>query len=225
MISGGLKSAAVAAILAKTLGGPMKTFFVGFTDDPMLLPRGYKKAEMLAKYIGSEHTSILLSRFDYEDALENVRERFGGELEESELNNAAVFFAGAKWLRDRTGVKTVYLGAGMDELVGSHAEVDPIEYDKKAREALRAFPYGRGLTVDRCFGAFGLDTRMPFLERDLVDFYFRMPMLTRMESRENIEACFSLALANPFLDKYLDWDIVKCRPKSPYKSAFSKGTL
>ena len=225
MISGGMKSAAVAAILSKTVSGPLKTFFVGFADDPMLLPRGYKKAETLAKYIGSDHTAILLSKFDYEDVLEQVRERFSGELAESELKNAAVFFAGAKWIRDRTGVKVVYLGAGMDELVGSDAEVDPIEYDKQARETIRGFPSGRGLSVDRCFGAFGLDTRMPFLERDLVDFYFRMPVLSRMESRENIEACFSLALANPFLDKYLDWDIVKCKPKSPFKSAFSKGTL
>jgi asparagine synthetase B (glutamine-hydrolysing) len=110
----------------------------------------------------------------------------------------------------------------MDELVGPSSEDDPIEYDKLAREAIREFPYGRGLAVDRCFGAFGLDTRMPFLERDLVDCYFRMPILTRMESRENIETCFSLALANSFLDNLLDWDIVKCKPKSPYKSASSR---
>jgi asparagine synthase (glutamine-hydrolysing) len=224
MISGGLKSAVVAAILAKSIGGKLKTFFVGFTDDPMALPSGYKRAEILARYIGSDHTAILLSKFDYEEALEEVRERFSGELEERELRNAAVFFAGAKWIRDRTGVKEVYLGAGMDELVGLDSEVDPVAYDKLAREALRAFPYGTGLSIDRCFGAFGLDVRMPFLDRDLVDYYFRMPVIVRMESRGNIETCFSLAIANSFFDRYLDWDIVKCRAKSPYKSAFSKGT-
>lgn len=110
----------------------------------------------------------------------------------------------------------VYLGAGMDELVASDSEIDPIEYDKKAREALYMFPYTEVLAVDRCFGAFALDTRMPFLERDLVDFYFRMPVL---ESRENMEKClhFSLALANPFVINLLDWDIVKCKPKSPFQ--------
>jgi asparagine synthase (glutamine-hydrolysing) len=225
MISGGLKSAVIATILAKSLSRPLKTFFVGFTDDPVLLPRGYKKAETLAKYIGSDHTSILLSKFDYEDALAEVREYLGEELDTEELRNAAVFFAGAKWLRLRTEVKVVYLGAGMDELVGLDSEVESIEYDKLAREAIHKFPYGMGLAVDRCFGAFGLDTRMPFLKRDLVDYYFRMPMLTRMESRENIETCFSLAIANSFVSNLLDWDIVKCKPKSPFKSAFSKGTL
>ena len=113
----------------------------------------------------------------------------------------------------------VYLGAGMDELVASDSEIDPIEYDKNTREALYMFPYTEVLAVDRCFGAFALDTRMPFLERDLVDFYFRMPVL---ESRENMEKCLLFSLANPFLDKYLDWDIVKCKPKSPFKSAFLK---
>ena len=224
LISGGLKSAVIAAILAKKVErkGPLKTFFVGFTDDPMLLPRGYKKAEALAKYIGSDHTSILLSRFDYEDALEEVSERFDQELDEDELKNAAVFFAGAKWIRDITGVKVLYTGAGMDELVGPSSEDDPIEYDKLAREGLYMFPYKSGLTVDRCFGMFGIDVKMPFLNRDLVDYYFRMPISTRMEGRENIEKAFSLIIATPFLDKYLDWDIVKCKPKSPYKSAFCR---
>ena len=224
LISGGLKSAAIADILTKKLEkkGPLKTFFIGFTDDPMLLPRGYKKAEVLAKYIGSDHTSILLSRFDYQDALAEVSERFGEELDKEELKNAAVFFAGAKWIRDRTSVKVLYSGAGMDELVGVDSEIDLIEYDKLAREGLYMFPYKAGLTVDRCFGAFGLDVKMPFLNRDLVDFYFRMPMLSRMESRVNIETCFSLAMANSFLNRYLDWDIVKCKPKSPYKSAFCR---
>lgn len=224
LISGGLKSSMIAAILAKTVErkSALKTFFVGFTDDPMLLPRGYAKAELVAKYIGSDHTSILLSRFDYEDALEEVRERFSAELGESELKNAAVFFAGAKWLKHRTGVKVVYLGAGMDELVGLDSEIDPIEYDKLARDAMREFPYGRGLAVDRCFGAFGIDTRLPFMDRCLADFYFRMPVRSRMEGRENMEKCLSLAIANPFVSNLLDWDIVKCKPKSPYNSAFSK---
>ena len=223
-ISGGLKSSMVATILSRKVErkGELKTFFVGFTDDPMLLPRGYKKAELLAKYIGSNHTSILLSRFDYEEALEEVRERFSVELAESELKNAAVFFAGAKWLRDRTDIKVVYLGTGMDELVGKDLEDDLIEYDKCAREAVRAFPYTAGLAVDRCFGDFGIDTCFPFLNRDLVDFYFRMPVLERMESRENIEKVFSRAISNPFVSNFLDWDIVKCKPKSPYKSAFGK---
>jgi asparagine synthetase B (glutamine-hydrolysing) len=223
-ISGGLKSSMVATILSKKVERKvtLKTFFVGFTDDPMLLPRGYKKSELLAKYIGSNHTSILLSKFDYENALEEVREKFHDELDEVELKNAAVFFAGAKWLRDRTDIKVVYLGTGMDELVGKDLEDDLIEYDKCAREAVRAFPYKVGLAVDRCFGEFGIDTCFPFLNRDLVDFYFRMPVLERMESRENIEKVFSRAISNPFISNFLDWDIVKCKPKSPYKSAFSK---
>ena len=224
LVSGGLKSAVVASILAKKLDGKsqLKTYFVGFTNDPMLLPRGYKKAESVARYIGSDHTAILLSRFDYEDALEEVRDRFGSEMDKEECKNAAVFFAGAKWLRDRTTVKTVYLGTGMDELVGPNAEPDPIEYDKKARDGLRRFPYKAGLTVDRCFGTFGIDIQMPFLNRDLVDFYFRLPVSLRMESRENVETSFSLSITNPFLDKYLNWDIVKCKAKSPLKSAFSR---
>ena len=224
LISGGLKSAVVSSILAKRLGGKLKTFFVGFMNDPMFLPRGYANAESVSRYIGSDHTNILLSKFDYEDALEEVSGYLGGELEKEAMKNAAVFYAGAKWLRDRTGIKTVYLGTGMDELVGPNTEPDPIEYDRMVRKRVVEFPYKMGLMVDRCFGTFGINVRLPFLDRDLVDFYFRLPVSVRMESRENIETCFSLAITNPFLDKYLNWDIVKCKGRSPYKSAFCKGT-
>jgi len=50
-----------------------------------------------------------------------------------------------------------------------------------------------------------------------------MPIEARMEGRENMERGFSLSIMTPFLEKYVDWDIVKCKPKSPYKSAFGKG--
>jgi asparagine synthetase B (glutamine-hydrolysing) len=221
LISGGLKSAAIASVLAKEserMGlGTIQTFFIGFTDDHALLPRGYKNAEYLATFIGSNHTSILLSSFDFMEAFENVREW----VNEEDRKNAAVFYAGAKWLKHRTAINTVFLGTGMDELVGESYS-DRVYYDKKMRDRIRQFPEKSGSILNGCFGNHGIQIRVPFLNRDLIDTYFRFPEEYRVGGRENIETCFSLSISNPFLDKYLNWDILKCSPKTPYHSATPK---
>lgn len=218
-LSGGLKSAIIASVLAKRMekrGETLSTFFVGFVNEtrPDLLQSGYLAAEQAASYIGSNHTSILLPMSDYRHALEEVLAH-----EIPDAQNTAVLFAGAKWVAERTHCRTIFLGSGMNELVGPSGEYDPIDYDKATRESIHRFSELEGRSIDWCFGYHGLETRLPFLNRDLVDAYFRYPLSFRIESREGIETTFSLGKTSPFLDTYLNWDLIRCKPRSPYKSA------
>ena len=73
LLSGGLDSSLVCAIAQHELKKPIKTFAIGMDVDAIDL----KYARMVAEYIGSEHTEVIISEQDVLGALPHVVELLG----------------------------------------------------------------------------------------------------------------------------------------------------
>jgi asparagine synthase (glutamine-hydrolysing) len=67
LLSGGLDSSLVASIVAKHSSSQLKTFSIGFEGSPDI-----HYAEIVAKHINSAHTSIVLQKEDFLNAIETV---------------------------------------------------------------------------------------------------------------------------------------------------------
>ena len=67
LLSGGVDSSLVASIVAKNSPNKLKTFSIGLKDSPDLY-----YADIVAKHIQSEHTSIELDKEDFLNAIEEV---------------------------------------------------------------------------------------------------------------------------------------------------------
>ena len=73
LLSGGLDSSLVCAIAARESKTPIRTFAIGMREDAIDL----KYARIVADYIGSDHTEVIMTREQVLDALDFVIKHAG----------------------------------------------------------------------------------------------------------------------------------------------------
>lgn len=169
LLSGGLDSSLVASVLAKHSKEPIHTFCIGMAGG-----EDFKYAKMVADHIGSIHHEIVLEQKDFLDALpEVVRviESYDGTTCRASTGQYLV----SKYIKENTDFKVVYVGEGSDELTGGylyfHNAPDEIQFDKECKRLLRDIHLFDGERSDRCISHFGLESRVPFLDKEFTDYY------------------------------------------------------
>jgi len=173
-LSGGLDSSLVAAIAARCLaqrGERLQTFAVGTPDSPDLAA-----ARRVAEHVGAEHHETTYTAADALDALpEVVRaiESFDPGLVRSAVPNYLLARFTARH------VKVVLTGEGADELFAGYDYLrefdDP---DRLHAELVRTVRALHNLNLQRCDRvtmAHGLEARVPFLDREVIDWALRLP--------------------------------------------------
>jgi asparagine synthase (glutamine-hydrolysing) len=107
-LSGGIDSSALAAMMARAVREPIRTFAVGFSEtEANELPF----ARMVADAIGSEHREVVVSPSEYFDALPHL---IWHEDEPIAFTSSVPLYFVARLARDH--VKVVLTGEGADEL-------------------------------------------------------------------------------------------------------------
>ena len=107
-LSGGIDSSALAAMMARAVPDPIRTFAVGFSEaEANELPY----ARLVANAIGSEHREVLVSPSEYLDALPHL---IWHEDEPLAFTSSVPLYFVAQLARDH--VKVVLTGEGADEL-------------------------------------------------------------------------------------------------------------
>ncbi|AYV84840.1 MAG: asparagine synthase (glutamine-hydrolysing) [Hyperionvirus sp.] len=170
-LSGGLDSSLVASITARILrksGKRLRTFSIGMpgsTDE--------KYAKMVAKYIDSDHTHVLVTSSEWLAAISEI-------IHTTETYDITTIRASAgqlllsKWISKNTDIKVVLIGDGSDELFSGylyfHKSPNPIASHKENMRLLEDISYFDVLRADRGIAASGLEARVPFLDTDLVDY-------------------------------------------------------
>ncbi|MBI3177941.1 MAG: asparagine synthase (glutamine-hydrolyzing) [Chloroflexi bacterium] len=134
LLSGGVDSASLAALLAEITGGQIHTFTIGFTaashDESAL-------AREAARAIGSHHHELTFSAADFE-LLPHVIRR----LEEPQCSATSVpIFLLYRACRE-AGFKVIMTGEGADELLGGYHWFDG---DRRVRPLLRLPQFIRGI--------------------------------------------------------------------------------
>ncbi|MBV9310227.1 MAG: asparagine synthase B [Solirubrobacterales bacterium] len=173
-LSGGLDSTLVAAIAQNYLRGrgmTLKTFAVGLGGAPDLLA-----ARSAAEYLGTEHHERVYTSQEATSSLRDVVcsiEAFDPSLVRSAVPNNML----AQFTAEH--VKVVLTGEGADELFAGYQYMgDYDDPDELHAELVRSVEGLHNLNLQRCDRvtmAHGLEARVPFLDRAVIEHGLSLP--------------------------------------------------
>ena len=188
LLSGGLDSSLIAAIASQELkkrGQRLRTFSIGMEDGTDI-----EYARMVAKHIDSDHTEFHFTKEEGLLAIEEV-------IKATETYDITTIRASvgqyliAKNISEKTDVKVVLNGDGADEAQMGYLYFylhPSIEEAKEERDKLlQQIHLFDGLRVDRNISHFGLEARVPFLDKEFIDMYYDIPARLLVPTKEHME--------------------------------------
>jgi asparagine synthase (glutamine-hydrolysing) len=211
-LSGGLDSSLVAAIMAhvhreESGPGPIHSFAAGTAGSSDLVA-----ARRVAEHLGLEHHERVYDADEVLAVLPAVVRSI--ESYEPSLVRSAVPNYLLAETTART-VKVVLTGEGADELFAGYAHYRDLTDPDALRDALVESVSGlHNLNLQRCDRvtmAHGLEARVPFLDRDLVNLAARLPMEWKLPGALGQEK----ALLREAFDGWLPHDLL-WRPKEQF---------
>ena len=170
LLSGGVDSSLIASLVARQLRElgkpPLKTFCIGMPGSTDM-----KFAKEVAKWIGSDHTEVLLTPDDFFNAIPKVIqdiESYDTTTVRASVGNWLV----SREIKKQTECKVVFIGDGSDEIFGSYlyffrAPTDR-EFEEESERLLKDIHMFDVLRSDRSISSHGLEPRTPFLDRQFV---------------------------------------------------------
>jgi asparagine synthase (glutamine-hydrolysing) len=196
LLSGGLDSSLITALVAKhfTDRSKLETYSIGMEGSEDL-----KYAEMVAQYLGTSHTSVVVSEEDFLAAIPEVI--YAIESYDTTTVRASVGnFLIAKYIKQNSDAKVIFNGDGSDEMSGGylyfHEAPNSREFDLECKRLLTNIHYFDVLRSDRCIAYHGLEARTPFLDRSLVEHYLTLPK--ELRNHKECKACEKYILRHCF---------------------------
>ena len=187
LLSGGLDSSLIATLVnqaRKELGytEPLETYSIGLEGGEDL-----KYAQIMADFLGSKHTTILVKEDVFLSAIPEVIKMI--ESRDTTTVRASVGnYLVAKYIKEHSEAKVVFNGDGADEVCGGYLYMkrapNGIEFDKECRRLVQDIHYFDALRSDRCISGNGLEARTPFLDRAFVEMYLSIPIELRFTQCE-----------------------------------------
>ncbi|VVU94852.1 Asparagine synthase [seawater metagenome] len=184
LLSGGLDSSLVSAILAQESKDPIHTFSIG-------MPGGtdFKYAKMVADKIGSVHKEIIFSPEEGLNAIRDViwaTETFDITTVRASVGQYLI----SKYIKENTDFKVVYIGDGSDELTAGYKYFcnapNEDELHKECVKLIKEIHLYDALRADRAVSIHGLETRVPFLDSSFVDLYLSIDPKLRV-AKDGVE--------------------------------------
>jgi asparagine synthase (glutamine-hydrolysing) len=197
LISGGLDSSLIAAIASKyrkkrvesgdqeeAWWPRLHSFAVGLEDSPDL-----KYARKVANYIGTVHHEIIFTIQEAFDAIRDVIYHLE-TFDVTTIRAATPMYLMARKIKSM-GIKMVLSGEGADEVFGGYlyfhkAPNDKEFYEETVRKLFLLSKYDC-LRANKATAAWGVETRVPFLDKEFLDFAMGFDPHEKMCSGDKIE--------------------------------------
>ena len=205
-LSGGLDSSIVAA-LAKDIKNDLNTFVVGVSGSEDL-----RTSQEVADYLGTRHH---VYEYSFDEMLEILPkviyhlESFDAALIRSAIPN---YFL-AKLASDH--VKVILTGEGADELYAGYDYLESVKSPDQLQDELHVITGNLHNTnlqrADRMSMAHGLEARVPFLDKEFVDFSLSLPPEWKLRHGKRVEK----ALLRRAFREHLPLEIIN-RPKQKF---------
>ena len=177
LLSGGLDSSLIAALVSKISNKQIDTYSIGMQGSEDL-----KKARIVADHIKSNHHEIVVSKEEFFDAIENVIyniESYDTTTVRASVGNYLI----AKYISKNSDSKVIFNGDGSDELTGGyiymHHAPNNIDFDLECKRLLKDIHYFDVLRSDKSISSNGLEPRTPFLDKNFVYTYLSIPVELR----------------------------------------------
>lgn len=187
LLSGGLDSSLITALVCeyhKMNNLPIiETYSIGLEGSVDL-----KYAKIVANYLGTKHTEIVLTEDNFVNAIPDVIRSIESYDTTSVRASIGNWLLG-KYISENSNSKVIFNGDGSDELTGGylymHKAPDIIEFDKECRRLLKDIHAFDVLRSDKCISSHGLEPRTPFLDRGWVQYYLSLPLQVRCHTNNN----------------------------------------
>ncbi|CAN6692999.1 unnamed protein product [Malus baccata var. baccata] len=175
LLSGGLDSSLVASITARHLAGTkaakqwgaqLHSFCVGLEGSPDL-----KAGKEVADYLGTVHHEFHFTVQDGIDAIEDVIYHIE-TYDVTTIRASTPMFLMSRKIKS-LGVKMVISGEGSDEIFGGylyfHKAPNKEEFHRETCRKIKALHMYDCLRANKSTSAWGLEARVPFLDKDFIN--------------------------------------------------------
>ena len=188
LLSGGLDSSIVAALLSNELtktGKTLKTFSVGLKGSVDI-----EYARIVADYIKSEHHELILTENDMLQGIESTIKQLE-TWDTTTIRAGTPMFLLAEYIKCNFNTTVIYSGEGSDESSGSylyfHNAPSIIDFQNETKRLMQDLYYFDVLRCHKSIAGAGLEVRVPFLDKDFLDFYMNINPKYKIPSYGNIE--------------------------------------
>ena len=212
LLSGGLDSSLVCAVAARLSDKPIKTFAIGMSTDAIDL----KYAAEVARYIGSEHTEVIITEADVIEALPKVIALLG-TYDITTIRASIGMYLVCKYIHENTSLRVLLTGEISDELFGyKYTDFAPSaeEFQKEAEKRIRELYMYDVLRADRCISVNSLEARVPFGDLDFAAYVMSLDPEIKM----NKYGKGKYLLRHAFEGDWLPYDILM-REKAAFSDA------
>ena len=213
LLSGGLDSSLVCAIAQRFLPHPIRTFAIGMDLDAIDL----KYARMVADYIGSEHTEVIISEKDVLEALPTVVELLA-TWDITTIRASIGMYLVCLWIHEHTDIRVLLTGEISDELFGyKYTDFAPsaAAFQEEAEKRIRELHVYDVLRADRCISVNSLEARVPFGDLKFV----RYAMSIDPELKMNNHNMGKYLIRKAFAEDHILPDEILWRQKAAFSDA------
>ena len=177
LLSGGLDSSLVTSILVKILrkkGKKLKTFSIGFDADATDLAAARK----VSKFLNTDHQEIIITQ---DEAFKSIPEvvKIIESYDITTVRASVGMYLIGKWIKKNTDVTVLFSGEGADELFCGYLYLHYAPSNKiledESRRLVEELPYFDVLRADRSISQNGLELRVPFLDKTLLNYVMSLP--------------------------------------------------
>ncbi|KAE9463607.1 hypothetical protein C3L33_04485, partial [Rhododendron williamsianum] len=190
LLSGGLDSSLVASITARHLadtkaakqwGSQLHSFCVGLEGSPDL-----KAGKEVADYLGTVHHEFTFTVQDGIDAIEDVIYHIE-TYDVTTIRASTPMFLMSRKIKS-LGVKMVLSGEGSDEVFGGylyfHKAPNKEEFHRETCRKIKALHQYDCLRANKATSAWGLEARVPFLDKEFINVAMSIDPEWKMINRE-----------------------------------------
>ena len=182
LLSGGLDSSLVCAIARKILNRPIRTFAIGMDTDAIDL----KYARMVADFIGSAHTEVIISEKDVLQALPQVV-KILGTWDITTIRASIGMYLVCQWIHAHTDIRVLLTGEISDELFGykyTDFAPSPAAFQAEAEKRISELHMYDVLRADRCISVNSLEARVPFGDLAFVRYAMSIDPVLKMNRHQ-----------------------------------------
>lgn len=185
-LSGGLDSSVICSLMSRMLSKPVVTFAIGMKDSnaPDL-----KYAKIVADYLQTDHHTVY---YTFEEGFKSIDDLIY-TLESYDITTIRASlpqYLLSKYIEKNTDVKVLLSGEGPDEHFGGYQYLQMApnkeEFNKEITKLTKNLCYYDVLRTDRTTSRFGLEVRVPFLDKEFIKYSLSIPPEYK-ESKNRIE--------------------------------------
>ena len=215
ILSGGLDSSLVTALVTKNFQkGKMKTYTIGLEKSTDII-----WARKISKHLKTHHHEFIVSEKEFLDQIEDTIKQIESYCTTTVRASVGNYLVSKK-IKEVSDDVVIFCGDVSDEIFGSYMGfgLSPTDEDffQENKRVLNDIHYFDVLRSDKTISSAGLEARVPFGDKELVNYVMSLPPSLKTFSSEKIE--------KQILRKaFEDYDLLPQDALYRKKEAFSDG--